>query len=207
MANNTGTLVGATVRPFSTADTFAVAHQDEIKGGLHTVSTINSPAFNAELPDERRQVGMWIYALDDGKTYVMDSNLSSLTEKVFGDTITIATQAEAEAGTDNTKVMTALKVKQAIDSNFTKLPIRIALFQNGVGAYPQVFKYPQQVVVASITLADNCSNYSITIGGTTYHKDNSIVGVTINANVAVLLNSLTISSGFAANALLILNPA
>lgn len=32
-------------------------------------------------------------------------------------TVTVASQAEAEAGTDNTKVMTALRVKQSIDEN------------------------------------------------------------------------------------------
>ncbi|MEI8087101.1 MAG: hypothetical protein WCG93_12905 [Paludibacter sp.] len=114
MANLAGTNVGATIRPFTSEDTFAVAHQDEIKGGLHTVSTITSPAFNNELPEARRQVGMWIYALDDGKTYIMDANLSSVTEKVFGDTITNdtigaliddATDQEATAPADTDSII------------------------------------------------------------------------------------------------------
>jgi hypothetical protein len=55
-----------------------------------------------------------------------------------------------------------------------------------------------------MTLQPNCSNYSITVGATTYNNTTSIVNLVIAANTVIYINDLTIASGVTANALLTL---
>lgn len=62
MANNSGTLLIAPVRPTSTADTFPSAYANELLGGWHEVAQL---ADRDALPADRREVGMacWVEAV------------------------------------------------------------------------------------------------------------------------------------------------
>ena len=57
MANNTGTLVIAAIRPWADTDTFASAYANEIKGGLHCVTTDES---RDAIPSARIEDGMLV---------------------------------------------------------------------------------------------------------------------------------------------------
>jgi hypothetical protein len=57
MANNSGTLVIAAIRPWSDADTFASAYADEIRGGLHCVTT---DASRDAITSDRLEDGMLV---------------------------------------------------------------------------------------------------------------------------------------------------
>lgn len=59
-------------------------------------------------------------AVDDGTTATLETNLISSVGNVAKSAIPIASQAEAEAGTENTKRMTPLRVAQAIAAQVTK---------------------------------------------------------------------------------------
>jgi hypothetical protein len=74
MSDIKGTNVASPIRPFSTFDKFPTAYQKEIKGGFHSISTMTE--IDNELPIERREVGMWIYVLDENQLYkLMDVDL------------------------------------------------------------------------------------------------------------------------------------
>lgn len=188
------------------------------------------PQVMSEIAEGLRHQGLTVNVA--GVEYWWATSVLTIDPVVKKTEITLATQAEAVGGIENTKVMTALRVKEAIDNiavahdttltgngttasllsvNLTKLPIRIALFKNGLGAYPQMFSYPEATVFGSITLQPNCSNYSIKIGATTYNVGSAIhANLAIPANTTITLLDLTISDTavyFAANALLILNPS
>lgn len=75
MAKNTGTLVGAPVRPADSNDAYAVAYQSEIKGGLHSGATISE---RDNLPAYLREAGMLFYVVGD-KTYQLGDDLATWT--------------------------------------------------------------------------------------------------------------------------------
>lgn len=94
MANNTGTLVISPVRPANQADTFPTALMDEIKGGLHSINDIIDIA--TEVPFLRREVGMWVWDVENEKVYVCtnvgtESTAGTWVEKTFGNTYSNAT--------------------------------------------------------------------------------------------------------------------
>lgn len=74
MAQNTGTLIGAAIRPNDSLDPIASAFAYEIKGGLHTVSDISDR--NAII-FERREWGMMCYVTNQNKTYQLKYAFSS----------------------------------------------------------------------------------------------------------------------------------
>lgn len=74
MANNTGTLVTATVRPFSDADNFPVAYGNELLGSYKTVADIT--ARNA-IPTERREEGNKVYVISEEITYKLKGGLTN----------------------------------------------------------------------------------------------------------------------------------
>lgn len=74
MAQNTGTLISAAIRPNDSLDPIASAFATEIKGGLHTtadITTRNSIIF------ERREWGMMCYVQSMDKTYQLKYNYVS----------------------------------------------------------------------------------------------------------------------------------
>lgn len=75
MASINGTNVAAPIRPFDTNDTFATAYGNEIKGGHHSVD--NKMAMLA-IPPDRREVGMTVTTVDDGKMYRLVKNSTEL---------------------------------------------------------------------------------------------------------------------------------
>lgn len=66
MAQNTGTLITAAIRPNDSQDRVATALSSEIQGGIHSKETIVDR--NAII-EERRDWGMLCYVEDDKKTY------------------------------------------------------------------------------------------------------------------------------------------
>ena len=51
MSKNKGTLISSPIRPLSSGMTIPTAYADEIKGGLHTVSTLSE---RNQIPVDRR---------------------------------------------------------------------------------------------------------------------------------------------------------
>lgn len=84
----------------------------------------------------------------------------------------IATQSEAEAGTDNTKLMTPLRTKQAFDAHSADLQIivktnqsRISEFWENVGGKNGNFNPKNLGTIASVSQATEfCGDYGITDG-------------------------------------------
>ena len=76
MAQNTGTLITAAIRPNDSLDLIASAFANEIKGGLHsaTASSDRNSIFEA-----RREWGMLCYVINDDKTYQLTYGYSSTT--------------------------------------------------------------------------------------------------------------------------------
>lgn len=71
MAQNVGTLVTAAIRPNDSNDPIASAFAYEIKGGLHTHTTITD---RDAIISERREWGMMCYVINDNKTYQLKYN-------------------------------------------------------------------------------------------------------------------------------------
>ena len=76
MAQNTGSLITAAIRPNDSLDLIASAFANEIKGGLHsaTASSDRNSIFEA-----RREWGMLCYVINDDKTYQLTYGYSSTT--------------------------------------------------------------------------------------------------------------------------------
>ncbi len=74
MAQNIGTLVTAAIRPNDSLDLIASAFDNEIKGGIHSVTA--SSDRNA-IFEVRRSWGMLCHVINDSKTYQLTYNYSS----------------------------------------------------------------------------------------------------------------------------------
>ncbi len=86
--------------------------------------------------------------------------------------------------------------------------VQLGVFKNGLTsvAQPQAFSYPYNLTCTAVTKQLNCSDYSVTIGATTYNTASTLVGVSIPANTTITFNDLTISgAGVIANALFTFN--
>jgi hypothetical protein len=73
MANNTGTLITAPVRPASPLDRFPSFHANEGKGGWHAVATL---ADRDAIPADRFEVGMRCWVEAEQTTYRLDDTLA-----------------------------------------------------------------------------------------------------------------------------------
>jgi hypothetical protein len=71
MANNTGTLISAPIRPNNSQDPIASAYAVEIKGGLHTAATI---ADRNNIIVQRREWGMMCYVIANDTLYQLKYN-------------------------------------------------------------------------------------------------------------------------------------
>ena len=71
MAQNIGTLVTSAIRPNDSNDPIASAFASEIKGGIHSVTTISD---RNNIIVERRDWGMLCYVADEDKTYQLKYN-------------------------------------------------------------------------------------------------------------------------------------
>ena len=71
MAQNTGTLITAAIRPNDSNDRVATAFSSEIKGGLHSKATISD---RDDIIEERRDWGMLCYIENEQKTYQLSYN-------------------------------------------------------------------------------------------------------------------------------------
>lgn len=74
MAQNTGTLISAPIRPNDTLDLIASAYASELKGGLH-VATSSTDRNSIIL--QRRDWGMMCYVINDNQTYQLEYGYSS----------------------------------------------------------------------------------------------------------------------------------
>jgi hypothetical protein len=74
MAQNTGTLIGAAIRPNDSLDPIASAFASEIKGGLHTAA---SSTDRNNIIIERREWGMMCYVTNLDKTFQLKFGYSS----------------------------------------------------------------------------------------------------------------------------------
>ncbi len=66
--DNSGITVYTTIRPQNSGDTYPIAHANEIRGGLHLVTTLSS------VTNDRRMDGMLAYVIPQGKTYRLTGN-------------------------------------------------------------------------------------------------------------------------------------
>ena len=73
MAQNTGTLVIAPIRPLTDIMPIATAYSSEIKGGLHSVSDIAS---RNQIATNRREFGMLVYVKSSGEFYQLRQTYS-----------------------------------------------------------------------------------------------------------------------------------
>lgn len=71
MAQNTGTLITAAIRPNDDRDPIASAFSSEIKGGLHTKQTLSE---RDGIIEERRDWGMLCYVINEDTTYQLIYN-------------------------------------------------------------------------------------------------------------------------------------
>ena len=71
---NTGTLITAAIRPNDSLDLIASAFSNEIKGGVHSVTTITD---RNDIFDVRREWGMLCYVVNEHKTYQLVHNYAS----------------------------------------------------------------------------------------------------------------------------------
>lgn len=69
---NSGTLVGAPIRPIDSSDQYPVALQEEIKGGAHSV---NAVADMDNIGSWLREAGMTCYVIATGNTYQLQNDL------------------------------------------------------------------------------------------------------------------------------------
>ena len=76
--------------------------------------------------------------------------------------VTIASQAEAEAGTDNAKLMTPLRVQQAIN-NSSATAGHLA-----VGTYAVLINNSGSAITAGTTIAGSSLRYGVTLSDTLY---------------------------------------
>lgn len=90
-------------------------------------NSIKSDFAGSTFPTENLVVGMTCFRTDENKIYrlLSDFNTWKLESDLnFDGGVTIATQAQAEAGTDNTTVMTPLRVKEAVNT-FGSIKLRV----------------------------------------------------------------------------------
>jgi hypothetical protein len=76
--------------------------------------------------------------------------------------VTIASQAEAEAGTDNAKLMTPLRVQQAIDNSSATAG------HLGVGTYAVLINNSGSAITAGTTIAGSSLRYGVILSSTLY---------------------------------------
>jgi hypothetical protein len=74
MADNTGTIIAAAVRPAASEDSYASAFANEIKGGFHSVA--DETARDA-ITEDRRQEGMLCYVIADDKIYQLVGGITN----------------------------------------------------------------------------------------------------------------------------------
>jgi hypothetical protein len=79
-SNNTGTLVTAPIRPHSNRDQYPTAYANEIKGGHHTVSTLEH---RNSIPHERRSEGMFCTVTTQKVTYQLLGGIENSNWEVF----------------------------------------------------------------------------------------------------------------------------
>lgn len=95
-----GTRVASALRPFSSLDKYPVAYSNELKGGLHTCTSISNML---SIPAQRRELGMMVIVGKD--QYILtnnpDSDTTSTTdwEKIEFDTNSIMVTVDNESYT------------------------------------------------------------------------------------------------------------
>lgn len=81
MSDLQGTNVGAPIRPFNSKDTYPVAHQNEIRGGWHSVDSITQR--NA-IPQDRRQELMVVAVKANGLAYQLQGGTDNIHWQEYG---------------------------------------------------------------------------------------------------------------------------
>ncbi len=108
------------------------------------------------------------------------------------------------ANTTDNPVLTEIEWLASLHG--TNAPLTISLFKqssNGI-TYPVLFKWTTDKTISSVQLMTNCTGISVTIGATTYDQI-SLVNVLLPANTEMVINDITIQTGYTyANALIIL---
>jgi hypothetical protein len=74
MAENTGTLVIAEIRPHDTADTYPTALSNELLGGLKQAADITARDL---IPAERRNIGMMCYTTSEKKLFQLIDGITN----------------------------------------------------------------------------------------------------------------------------------
>lgn len=83
MAQNTGTLLGAPIRPADSLDQFPAFHANEGKGGFFSVPDI---ATRNAIPSARREIGMRVKVVSEDKDYELVGGITNAdwSEKIYG---------------------------------------------------------------------------------------------------------------------------
>jgi hypothetical protein len=96
MANNTGTLITAPIRPYTGSDTFPSAYANELLGGYHIAA--DTTARNA-IPADRRIVGTLCYVTEENKTYILNGGIDNTNWAAFDAVVTFVPSTTAPANT------------------------------------------------------------------------------------------------------------
>lgn len=79
----------------------------------------------------------------------------------------------------------------------TNAPVTMSIFQIGANGVPYPRKlpaYPYARIITAVRISTDCAGLSVTIGATSY-THLTLVGVTIPANVELVINYLTLIAG------------
>lgn len=146
MATLSGTNVISKVVPFDSDDTYATHEDTYGQGGLQSVA---NEAARLAIHTARRKAGMLVCQLDTGDYYKLESNLTTWTNKgnLSGSGDPYASEIEAQEGTVEDKVMSPLRVAQALiaqlipgnNMSFTPVPGGLRADASAVGDSDYVF--------------------------------------------------------------------
>ena len=92
---------------------------------------------------------------------------------------------------------TGVKAVATNGINGTNAPVTMAIYQigaNGMALPRKLPAYPYDRIISAVRLSSDCSGLSAKIGATDYNHI-TLVGVTIPANVELIINYLTVSAG------------
>ena len=140
-----GTVIAAKITTGNTSSVYPVADQEEIKGGLHSVSKLDE---RNNIPLERREEGMLCYVIETSKTYKLYLGLNNQNW---------LEQPEYEAATDASIVISDIITNNvSIDKHgFTpKLPNDATKYLDGTGSYsvpPDTLPTDANITISDVT--------------------------------------------------------
>lgn len=116
MANNVGTLIAASIRPFNSSDTFPTAYASELFGGYKSVSLLTD---RDAIPTARRELGMVVFVVETGESYYLSGGIANTNWVKFVNPSYIAPITTAGTATNITGVDVTIKKSGATGGSLT----------------------------------------------------------------------------------------